>query len=86
MAPAKAKRLNCCDTMKSKSNLNVTGKLVNLFRMEMLSKHDYNRSKYVKYIYSIPICAVWACETACFIVRNGPFCVLKRSVSERKMA
>ena len=56
------------------------------FGVKKLSEHYYDRSKHVKYIYSFSICAIWGCETVLFIVRNGPFCKLKRSVSERKKA
>ena len=39
-----------------------------------------------KYLYTVPIHTVWRSETDCFVVRNGPFCSLKRTVSQAEMA
>ena len=39
-----------------------------------------------KYLYTVPIHTVWRSETDCFVVRNGPFCSLKRTVSQSKTA
>ena len=39
-----------------------------------------------KYLYTIPKHIISASQTARFSLRNGPFCILKRTVLERKMA
>ena len=39
-----------------------------------------------KYLYTVPIHTVWRSETDRFVVRNGPFCSLKRTVSQAEMA
>ena len=52
----------------------------------LLSIHRWNQSMNANYLYTIPIHTVWACETVCFAAWNGPFCNLKRTVLERKMA
>ena len=39
-----------------------------------------------KYLYTIPKHTISASQTARFSLRNGPFCVLKQTVLERKMA
>ena len=39
-----------------------------------------------KFLYTVPIHTVWRSETDRFVVRNGPFCSLKRTVSQSKTA
>ena len=39
-----------------------------------------------KNLYSFIIPSIWACKTVFFILWNGPFRVVKRTVLERKMA
>ena len=39
-----------------------------------------------KYLYTVPIHTVWRSETGRFIVQNGPFRSLKRTVSQSKTA
>ena len=39
-----------------------------------------------KYLYTVPIHTVWRSETGRFIVQNGPFRSLKRTVSQAEMA
>ena len=40
----------------------------------------------LKYLYTIPKHTISASQTVRFSLRNGPFCVLKRTVLEREMA
>ena len=54
--------------------------------IHIVRKVQRNYKKILNYFYTIPKQAISACETVCFSLRNGPFCVLKRTVLERKKA
>lgn len=51
-----------------------------------IAGEETNYQDRAKYLYTIPIHAVSACQTVPIITRNGPFRKFKRSVWERKIA
>ena len=57
----------------------------NLRETIMPRKDRCNDDTILKYIYTIPEHTIWACQTVHFSLPNGPFCVLKRTVSQRQM-
>ena len=58
----------------------------NLRETIMPRKDRRNDDTILKYIYTIPKHTIWACQTVHFSLPNGPFRVLKRTVSQRQMA
>ena len=54
--------------------------------LNALLRGEYIIKAIPKYLYTIPKHTISASQTVRFSLRNGPFCVLKRTVLEREMA
>lgn len=63
----------------------VCGRALSAMMTAMLSRNRKEPVINTKNPYTIPIYIILACKTARFILRNGPFCVLKWAVLQLKM-
>ena len=69
-----------------KSNASTVGRRCRDNANPMPLRLEENALVMAKFLYSIPIHTVWRSETGRFIVQNGPFRSLKRTVSQSKTA